>query len=180
MEKSKSQLDLHQIIHDFYGDDASIFQDDVLLQDLMNNMLQKAHQRVVEQLDVTLKNHGIDEKLANLEFVVSRLDKRDADAKQRKEAAIAAARLASQQAKLPPGLSQLSLANYHSYQALLQEESELARQIADVEYVNRTLQETQENLSGRVQARVQEVQAVERDLEGSANMCTGHFSLGTE
>jgi hypothetical protein len=172
LARSKSQLDLRQIVQECYGDDASIFQDDALLESLLDNMLDKAHKRVVDQMSELLQQRGIEQKLVRLEKVVTQLEQQAIQERRLQESAKAATRQACQDALLPSGLSPTDMLSYQSHQMLLQEEAELQRQIAQEEQAIEELETSKQQLSTHVQTRVRELQETGRELERSADMCS--------
>ena len=172
---SRAQFDIPAAIHQCYGEDASIFGSDEdvgLLQSVLEGMLDRVHDTVMEDMIKFLKEEHVEELLLKLERVVARLD---AEEQRRREAEAqdkASARQALQEAKLPKGLDPADIFTYHSYQEMVKERDAMKNEIALIEQEIQQLEAKNENDLNQVNLSLQKVVATGKELEKSADMCS--------
>jgi diacylglycerol kinase len=159
-------------IHACYGDDASIFGGNAVLEQVVDGMLDEIHRKVKGDMQTNLQKHDIEAKLVSIEALVDKFQ-REQDAAQDKEAKDKATALgALHQVKLPPGLTAEMIVSYRAHAILKDEKERLELELSKVLKETKDLEALYCQAEATVESRVRVVERGSRELERTADLCS--------
>ena len=168
LTKGRSQLDVEKTVKECYGDDG----DNAVFQSLLEGLLESVHREVTADTLCHFQQKQVETKLRRLDAAIRQLE-HERDVQKRQAAREkAAAEKALQKAQLPEGVTAHDWVQYQTYQRLLQEKKLLGEEIAAEEAAVAQLEATQSQQARTASQRVQEMQAVSKELEKSADLCS--------
>ena len=177
--ESRRKFNTEDAIKECYGDDASMFDDDAgggqsVLATAIDAMVDQVNDTVKRNIVTYLEQEGIQEKLANIEAIINRLDandekQRQADAEDRQSARDALASV-----RLPKDVLPSELIRYQSYKLMEKERDALLEEIAKVEEETNGLNERIASNEDVVNRGVQSMRAMEQQIQQSTQILTGN------
>jgi ubiquinone biosynthesis protein COQ9 len=171
MTHARSQMNVHEVLRDCYGDDLDMF-DESGLQTLLGDMLDRVKEEVLEGMKESLEERKVEELLEKVERIVQQLDQKEACQQQAEAWDKESAHRALQKAVLPKGSEPGDLITYAAYQKMKSERDVMLAEIAEMDRETESLQAQREELVPQVQERIDQLQQVAKHLEKSADMCS--------
>jgi hypothetical protein len=175
LTQSRKNIDVAKLIQQCYGEDASIFaaqQGDNVLLSVLEGMLDRVHDSVTEDMLEFLKELQVEAKLIKFEEIATQLEMDEVWQQQQETNDKQSARRALEDAKLPKELKPADIVTYCAYQKILSERDGTLSEIAAIEKEIQQLAAQQADGSTRVESKLETVQAVGKELELSADMCS--------
>ncbi|CAJ1953404.1 unnamed protein product [Cylindrotheca closterium] len=172
LSRSRSSLNMDQMVRDTYGSDASIFGGQEILEGIVDNMLDKMEDTVKERINQHMEKLGVKTRLDEIEDIIHELEEEARRQQQSEQDDIDSARQAFDQAVLPEGVNLGKAIHYVAYQKKLEHKEQLAKALQDMEDEIAALKNQQEEAESKVRKNSQKLQQVAQTLEKSADVCS--------
>eukprot|EP00526_Cylindrotheca_closterium_P022916 CAMPEP_0113649018 /NCGR_PEP_ID=MMETSP0017_2-20120614/26031_1 /TAXON_ID=2856 /ORGANISM="Cylindrotheca closterium" /LENGTH=180 /DNA_ID=CAMNT_0000561335 /DNA_START=57 /DNA_END=599 /DNA_ORIENTATION=+ /assembly_acc=CAM_ASM_000147 len=172
LSRSRSFLNVEQIVRDTYGNDASIFGGQEILEGIVENMLDKMEDTVKEKINQHLENQGAKTRLDEIEGIIHELEEEARRQEQSEKYDIDSAKQAFDEAVLPEGVNLGKAIHYVAYKKKLEHKEQLAKALKDIEDEIEALKTQQEEAESKVRENAQTLQQVAQTLEKSADVCS--------
>ncbi|KAL3941600.1 MAG: hypothetical protein SGBAC_004074 [Bacillariaceae sp.] len=172
LSRSRSSLNVEQIVRHTYGNDASIAVKQEMLEGIVDNMLDKMEDTVKGKISQYLEKEGVKKRLDGIEGIIDKLEEEAHLEQQSEEDDINSAKQAFDEAVLPEGVNLGEAIRYVAYQKKLEHKEELAKALQEVEAEIATLKKQQEDAENEVRENAQTLQQVAQSLEKAADVCS--------
>jgi len=167
LKKSRSQLDVEEVVKECYGNDnVAVFQP------LLEGVLEQAQSEVTTSTLAHCTSSQVDVKLQRLDSAIRTLDRETVARQRQMERDKASAEAALAQAQLPEGVTAQDWVQYQAYQRLMEEKKALEEEIAAEEAAVAELEAAQQQQASTTGKGVEEMQAFKEKLEKSADLCS--------
>jgi hypothetical protein len=171
LSESRKSFDTAKAVKDCYGEDASMFDDNMLVT-VIDGMIDKVNDRVKEEMLQILQEKNVRVTLQNLEGILAQLDEAEKAVKQAEQEDQQSARDALETVRLPKDVTPQNVLSYHAFEVMQKERDDLIEELEKVQAETKELEQQQANAKAVVQERVQKIETVAKELERSADMCS--------
>ena len=175
MTRTRAQLDLGQIAKDCYGDDLAIFgnnDDDNALEKLLESMLDRVDEQVLEGMKDWLEKKKVEELLLSVERDIHRQEQEELRKAQAEQDDKESAHRALKDATLPKGITPEDLVNLRAYEKMTSERDAMLQEIQQMETETAEFEAQRAKKSALVDQCLSKAKKLGKELEQSADICS--------
>jgi DNA repair exonuclease SbcCD ATPase subunit len=171
MQESRSKVDVAEAVNTGYGNDASLFDQDMLPK-VFEGMLDRISDQVQQDMKEYLETHKVEQDLLQVEALLQKFEEvrkaeEDLNARDRESA-----KAALKEAQLPEGVKPADVVQYRAYEILQKEKKRLSEVIGELEEETKELQKLSQEAEKKIHENMQQVEEVSSELDRNADACS--------
>ena len=172
LSESRAQVDSREAVRGVYGEDASIFGGEDILEKVLDGMMDNLQKQVKDDMQRAMVDLDVEERLMIVETILQRfeqeaLDEREADRRDKESA-----RDALMQVRLPKGVTPLDLVQYHAMQVMQEQRQSMQERLSNVESDVVMLEKEIAALEKETAESVQVLRSTDKAFNNMADVCS--------
>mmetsp|Transcript_35171 Transcript_35171/g.40108 ORF Transcript_35171/g.40108 Transcript_35171/m.40108 type:complete len:194 (+) Transcript_35171:108-689(+) len=171
LSESRRKLSTSEAVKEGYGDDASIFGGENMLQKVIESMLDRVSETVIENIKVYLQNDHVEQDLLKVEELIQKFKGMEEAVRLINKQDRESTQLALRKALPKLSFKSTDIVRQSTFDIINEEKDQLSYLITELERETRDFEQHTISAEENLQYEISKVEQVSKDLNYTANSC---------